>query len=61
MSYRRHAAHATAGMPSCVETGDQIDQESRSAGHGVAASMTAMDITIHSTFAGNLIRINELR
>jgi hypothetical protein len=28
------------------ETGDQTDQESRSAGHRAAASLTAMDITI---------------
>ena len=32
------------------ETGDQIDQESRSAGHRAAASVTTMDITIHSSF-----------
>src|SRR5439155_10978526 len=32
------------------ETGDQTDQESRSAGHGTARSVTAMDITIHATF-----------
>ena len=32
------------------ETGDQTDQESRSAGHRAATSLTAMDITIHSTF-----------
>ena len=32
------------------ETGDQTDQESRSAGHRAAASMTAVDITIHFTF-----------
>jgi hypothetical protein len=32
------------------ETGDQTDQESRSAGHRAAASVTAMDITIHGTF-----------
>ena len=30
----------------CGETGDQTDQESRSAGHGAATSLTAMDITI---------------
>ena len=29
---------------------DQTDQESRSAGRGAAASVTAMDITIHATF-----------
>ena len=33
-----------------VETGDQTDQESRSAGHGAAASVTVMDITILGTF-----------
>jgi predicted enzyme related to lactoylglutathione lyase len=32
------------------ETGDQTDQESRSAGHGAATSLTAMGITIHATF-----------
>src|SRR5439155_11507532 len=32
------------------ETGDQTDQESRSAGHGAAPRMTAMDITIHASF-----------
>jgi AraC-like DNA-binding protein/catechol 2,3-dioxygenase-like lactoylglutathione lyase family enzyme len=32
------------------ETGDQTDQESRSAGHRSAASVTAMDITIHASF-----------
>ena len=32
------------------ETGDQTGQESRSAGHPVAASVTAMDITIHASF-----------
>src|SRR6266540_5024001 len=31
------------------ETGDQTGQESRSAGHRAAASMTAMDITIHAS------------
>jgi hypothetical protein len=46
-----HAACATAGMPSRVgETGDQTGQESRSAGHRAAASLTVMDVTIHSTF-----------
>ena len=34
----------------CSETGDQADQESRSAGHRAAASLTAMDLTIHATF-----------
>jgi catechol 2,3-dioxygenase-like lactoylglutathione lyase family enzyme len=32
------------------ETGDQTDQESRSAGHRSAPRMTAMDITIHASF-----------
>ena len=32
------------------ETGDQTDQESRSAGHRTAPRMTAMDITIHASF-----------
>jgi len=32
------------------ETGDQTHQESRSAGHRAAARVTAMDITVHSTF-----------
>ena len=32
------------------ETGDQTGQESRSAGHRAAASVTAMDITIHASF-----------
>jgi len=34
----------------CGETGDQTDQESRSAGHRAAASVTTMDITIHASF-----------
>jgi catechol 2,3-dioxygenase-like lactoylglutathione lyase family enzyme len=33
-----------------VETDDQTDQDSRSPGHRAAASVTAMDITIHTTF-----------
>jgi len=32
------------------ETGDQTDQESRSARHGAATSLTVMDITIHTSF-----------
>ena len=32
------------------EAGDQTDQESRSAGHRAATSVTAMDITIHQSF-----------
>ena len=31
------------------ETGDQTDQESRSAGHPVSGSLTGMDITIHAS------------
>ncbi len=31
------------------ETGDQTDQESRSAAHRAAVSVTAMDITIHTS------------
>lgn len=31
-------------------TPSQADQESRSAGHRAAASLTAMDLTIHATF-----------
>jgi hypothetical protein len=32
------------------ETGDQTDQESRSADHRAAPSVTAMDITVQSNF-----------
>jgi len=32
------------------ETGDQTDQESRSAGYRAEASVTFMDITIHASF-----------
>jgi len=32
------------------KTGDQTGQESRSAGHGTANSLKAMDITIHASF-----------
>ena len=32
------------------ETGDQTDQESRSAGHGAATRLTALDISVHSSF-----------
>ena len=32
------------------QTGDQTDQESRSADPRAAPSLTAMDITIHETF-----------
>ena len=49
--YRREAAGATAGMPPCVaKQVTQTDQESRSAGRRAAPSVTAMDITIHSSF-----------
>jgi hypothetical protein len=34
----------------CGETGDQTDQEPRSASHGAATSVIAMDITIHASF-----------
>jgi catechol 2,3-dioxygenase-like lactoylglutathione lyase family enzyme len=34
----------------CSETGDQTDQEPRSAGLGPATNLTALAITIHSTF-----------
>jgi len=40
---------AAAGTP-CVANKGQNDQESRSAGERAAASVTAMDITIHPTF-----------
>ena len=50
-AYRREAAGATAGMPSCVaKQVTQTGQESRSAGRRAAPSVTAMDITIHSSF-----------
>ena len=42
------AWHDFAGARQAPLTG--TDQESRSAGHGAAASLTAMDITIHGTF-----------
>src|SRR4029453_7903565 len=43
---------ATDGGDAAVrgQTGDQTDQEQRSAGHGAARSVTTMDITIHSSF-----------
>jgi catechol 2,3-dioxygenase-like lactoylglutathione lyase family enzyme len=44
---------ATRGMGDrgyAAETGDQTDQESRSPGHRAATSVTAMDLTIHTTF-----------
>jgi hypothetical protein len=34
----------------CGQAGDQTGQESRSADHRAAASVTAMDLTIHWTF-----------
>jgi catechol 2,3-dioxygenase-like lactoylglutathione lyase family enzyme len=34
----------------CGDVGDQTDQESRSAGHRAAASVTAMDCTVHPGF-----------
>ena len=49
-AYRRDPAGAMAGMAAVRgEAGDQTGQESRSAGPRTAASMTAMDITIHSS------------
>ena len=50
--YRREAAARRDGGDAVVrgETGDQTDQESRSAGPRAAASVTVMDITIHSSF-----------
>jgi len=50
-AYRRQAARATAGMLSCVaKQVTRPGQKSRSAGHRAAASVTAMDITIHASF-----------
>ena len=49
--YRREATRATAGDAVVRgEAGDQTDQESRSAGQRAGASVTVMDITIHSSF-----------
>ena len=49
--YRRDAARRDGGDAVVRrETGDQTDQESRSAGHRAATSVTAMDITIHPAF-----------
>ena len=49
--YRPSGGTATAEMPACVaKQVDQTDQESRSAGRRAAPSVTAMDITIHSSF-----------
>ena len=42
---------ATKGMPSCVaKQVDETGQESRSAGRRAVSRVTAMDITIHSSF-----------
>ena len=51
-SVYRRAGGARDGGDAVVrgEAGDQTDQESRSAGHRAAPSVTAMDITIHSSF-----------
>ena len=50
-TYRQRAARATAGDAVVRgETGDQTDQESRSAGRRAAPSVTAMDISIHASF-----------
>ena len=50
-AYRREAARRDGGDAVVRgETGDQTDQESRSAGHRAAPSVTAMDITIHASF-----------
>jgi AraC-like DNA-binding protein len=45
-TFRGHAARDGGDAVVCGETGDQTDQESRSAGHRAAPRMTAMDITI---------------
>jgi len=52
MSPSTYWRHARDGGDAVVrgETGDQTDQESRSAGHGAAARVTAMDVTIHASF-----------
>ena len=44
-TYQGHRARATGGAVVRHETGDQRDQESRSASHRAATSPTAMDIT----------------
>ena len=49
-AYRSQAAGATAGMGLRGQAGDQTGQESRSAGHRPAASLTGMGITIHASF-----------
>ena len=50
-TYRRHAARATAGMPPCVakQVTRPIRNREAPAQRG-AASVTAMDITIHASF-----------
>jgi AraC-like DNA-binding protein len=48
--YRRHATRDGGDPVVRRETGDQTDQESRSADPRAAASVTAMDITIHASF-----------
>ena len=50
-AYRREASRRD-GRDAVVrgQAGDQTDQESRSAGRRAALSVTAMDITIHSSF-----------
>ena len=49
--YRRRGARRDGGYAALRgEAGDQTDQESRSAGPRAAASVSAMDITIHSSF-----------
>ena len=50
-AYRREAAQATAGLPSClarVVTRPVRNREAR--GHGPAVGVTAMDINIHASF-----------
>ena len=49
-TYRSQAARDGGDSVVRGETGDQTDQESRSAGHRAAASVTVMDITIHASF-----------
>ncbi len=47
---RRAATRAMARISSCLGTGDQTDQDSRSAGHGAATSLTVMGLTIRASF-----------
>ncbi len=50
-TYRRPAGTPDGGDAAVRrEAGDQTDQESRSAGHRAAPSVTGMDITIYQTF-----------